>query len=221
MSYWEAKPSAHTDLRTRHEKALALTDSLASLTTSNSISSKPEQYSSCAFVPLFSCSADAAAHAAISFTHLASSTDPPSYAASFSPSRVKVEASTLPSVSHPRIAVFLGVNARWHIPLLVCRALSTAPAAWWGLRCAFTFLGELLRSDGAAVLGGNWTVEKRFRVTEVFLAILWVRRTLARVIASSRETLMRLRKVWVPCANRACTSSALRPLTCHTSLQTA
>ena len=88
---------------------------------------------------------------------------------------MKLEATTLPSVSHPRIAVLLGVNARWHIPLLICRALSTAPAAWWGLRCAFTFLGELLRSDGTAVLGYNWTVEKRFRVTEVFLAILWVR----------------------------------------------
>ncbi len=76
---------------------------------------------------------------------------------------------------HPRVAVLLGINARWHIPLLICRALSTAPAAWWGLRCAFTFLGELLRSDGVGSKGEAWTVEKRFRVTEVFLAILWVR----------------------------------------------
>lgn len=83
-------------------------------------------------------------------------------------------------VLHPRIAVLLGVNARWHVPLLICRALSTAPAAWWGLRCAFTFLGELLRNDGMCIQGEAWTVEKRFRVTEVFLAISWVRACLPR-----------------------------------------
>lgn len=45
---------------------------------------------------------------------------------------------------------------------------------WWGLRCALTFLGDLLLSDGMGDPGDPWTVEKRFRVTEVFLAILWV-----------------------------------------------
>ena len=49
-----------------------------------------------------------------------------------------------------------------------------APAVWWGLRCGLTFLGELLLGDGAVLHGGKWEVEKRFRVTEVFLAILWV-----------------------------------------------
>ncbi len=57
---------------------------------------------------------------------------------------------------------------------MICRAFSTAPALWWGLRCALTFLGELLLSDGMASMGEVWSVEKRFRVTEVFLAILWV-----------------------------------------------
>ncbi|OAF61052.1 hypothetical protein VC83_02340 [Pseudogymnoascus destructans] len=46
------------------------------------------------------------------------------------------------SVLHPSIAVLLGVNTHWHIPLLVCRGLSTLPAAWWGLRCLLTFVGE-------------------------------------------------------------------------------
>lgn len=76
---------------------------------------------------------------------------------------------------HPRIAVLLGVSTTWHIPLLVARAISTVPAMWWGLRCAFTFLGDLLLSDGMGAPANPWTVEKRFRVTEVFLAILWVR----------------------------------------------
>lgn len=76
---------------------------------------------------------------------------------------------------HPRVAVLLGVNDRWHLPLLIFRALATAPAVWWGLRCAFTFLAELLLSDGTSILQGQaWTIEKQFRVTEVFLAIVWV-----------------------------------------------
>ena len=86
---------------------------------------------------------------------------------------------------HPRVAVILGVDRKWYIPLLVCRALSTVPAAWWGLRCAFTFLAELLqirpgilRAGWTAAivgsLGGHWDVERRFRVTEVALAIMWV-----------------------------------------------
>jgi hypothetical protein len=64
------------------------------------------------------------------------------------------------------------VDKHWHLPLLICRALSTAPAAWWGLRCALTFLGELVLAADAE--GKPWSVERRFRVTEVFLAVLWV-----------------------------------------------
>lgn len=33
-----------------------------------------------------------------------------------------------------------------------------------------TFVGEVMVEDG----GGSWSVERRFRVTEVFLALLWV-----------------------------------------------
>jgi hypothetical protein len=89
------------------------------------------------------------------------------------------------SALHPRVAVILGVDRKWYVPLLVCRALSTLPAAWWGLRCSFTFLAELLRirpglwREGwvAAIVGSTiaeWDVERRFRVTEVALAIMWV-----------------------------------------------
>jgi hypothetical protein len=52
--------------------------------------------------------------------------------------------------------------------------LSTAPAAWWGLRCALTFMGELLLDESNEEIGAPWSVERRFRVTEVFLAVLWV-----------------------------------------------
>lgn len=122
-------------------------------------------------------SANAAAHA-VPILHLASPL-PPSYEAT-STSEIKAltaSASFSTGRAHPRVAIQLGINSHWHIPLLVCRALSTAPAAWWGLRCALTFLGDLLLgSDGMGMRESEaWTVEKRFRVTEVFLAILWVR----------------------------------------------
>ena len=109
-------------------------------------------------------------------TDFLASEAPPSYADISSTASTGSSVVSDRSRLHPRVAVVLGVNARWHTPLLICRALSTAPAAWWGLRCAFTFLAELLFSDGMGILHGDcWTVEKRFRVTEVFLAILWVR----------------------------------------------
>lgn len=107
------------------------------------------------------------------------SSPPPSYEASSSlPTLATADSNNGRSFDalHPRVAVLLGVKPKWHIPLLICRALSTAPAGWWGLRCALTFLGELLRSDGNGIGRQKhaWSVEQRFRVTEVFLAILWV-----------------------------------------------
>lgn len=98
--------------------------------------------------------------------------------------------ATTPTVSasklHPRVAVILGVDRKWYLPLVVCRALSVGPALWWGLRCAFTFLAELLRirpgsmwREGWVAIvvssaAADWDVERRFRVTEVALAIMWV-----------------------------------------------
>ena len=121
----------------------------------------------------FDTSADAAAHDLL--FHLASQ-DPPSYTDSSAPTAQNGSIALTSRQIDPRDAELVEVNARWHIPLLICRALSTAPAVWWGLRCALTFLAELLLSEEIGVLEGqHWTVEKRFRVTEVFLAIVWVR----------------------------------------------
>ncbi|PLN83302.1 N-glycosylation protein-domain-containing protein [Aspergillus taichungensis] len=111
---------------------------------------------------------------------------PPSPASSTShdPGRNDAEHATTTSTLHPRVAVILGVDRKWYLPLIICRALSTVPSAWWGLRCAFTFLAELLQirpgmgREGwtAAIVGSagqEWDVERRFRVTEVALAIMW------------------------------------------------
>lgn len=39
------------------------------------------------------------------------------------------------SALHPRIAVVLGIKESFHVPLLLCRALATAPPIWWFVRC--------------------------------------------------------------------------------------
>ena len=117
---------------------------------------------------------------------LLASLEPPSYADSTAGPSLKPKDTATSNGLHPRVAVVLGISTRWHVPLLICRALSTAPAAWWGLRCAFTFLGELLLSDAVSLESREtWTVEKRFRVTEVFLAILWVWRSILCCVESS------------------------------------
>uniref|UniRef100_A0A093XW26 N-glycosylation protein EOS1 n=1 Tax=Talaromyces marneffei PM1 TaxID=1077442 RepID=A0A093XW26_TALMA len=106
---------------------------------------------------------------------------PPPTQTEASPATPTVSASKL----HPRVAVILGVDRKWYLPLVVCRALSVGPALWWGLRCAFTFLAELLRirpgsmwREGWVAIvvssaAADWDVERRFRVTEVALAIMW------------------------------------------------
>jgi len=35
-------------------------------------------------------------------------------------------------------------------------------------------MGELLLDENKEAIGAPWSVERRFRVTEVFLAVLWV-----------------------------------------------
>ncbi|KIX92113.1 uncharacterized protein Z520_12197 [Fonsecaea multimorphosa CBS 102226] len=49
------------------------------------------------------------------------------------------------SARYPRVAVLLGVQPRWHVPLLLCRALSTVSAAWWACQTCFSIY--LLISD--------------------------------------------------------------------------
>lgn len=109
-------------------------------------------------------------HMPLPLYHLAS-TEPPSYVASLLTEIPSEKASRGSS----RGLVRDGTHFRWQIPLLTCRALSVAPASWWGLRCVFTFLWELLLGEVGSSQTPALDAEKRFRTTEVFLAILWVR----------------------------------------------
>lgn len=115
------------------------------------------------------------------------------------PSEPTVQSSLL----QPRVAVALGLSAKWHPLLFVCRLLSILPALWWGVPVALRILAQ------AVVLAGNssavWAYaqktqsiawlrdygrltpdlgsgadssldfETRLRMTEMVLGIVWVR----------------------------------------------
>ena len=81
-----------------------------------------------------------------------------------------------PSLLQPRMAVVLGVPEKWHALLFACRLLSIVPAVWWGLPSALRFLVQvyhLVLADVPREL--KWSFDNRLRLTENFLAILWVR----------------------------------------------
>lgn len=96
-------------------------------------------------------------------------TEPPSYAA-FSSAQPTDEKGARSSKGPLRD----GAALRWQIPLLTCRALSMAPASWWGLKCVYTLLRELLLGEILSAPTPALEAEKRFQITELFLAVLWV-----------------------------------------------
>lgn len=120
-------------------------------------------------------------------------------------------AAQLPSSKlSPRVAVILGVDRKWYLPLVICRALSVLPALWWGLRCGLTFLAELLRirtgmwrEGWVAIIvssaAADWDVERRFRVTEVALAIMWVCMTYFDKLYTDRMVVLLLIRLIVLC----------------------
>ena len=97
------------------------------------------------------------------------STEPPSYAAF--PSAELYDDKRARSSKDP---LRDGAALRWQIPLLTCRALSMAPASWWGLKCVYTLLRELLLGEALSPQTPALDAEKRFQITELFLAALWV-----------------------------------------------
>jgi hypothetical protein len=118
----------------------------------------------------------------------------------YSPSPQPTVRSTL---LQPRVAVALNLPAKWHPFLFVCRLLSCLPAVWWGLPVALGLLAEAhlwyivetgmgsCSADNSLCLAGlSWlkgrvsgtgvdlgveaVLERRLRVTETALGIVWV-----------------------------------------------
>ncbi|OAP54619.1 hypothetical protein AYL99_11067 [Fonsecaea erecta] len=113
-------------------------------------------------------------------------------------------ASVAMSARYPRVAVLLGVQPRWHVPLLLCRALSTVSAAWWACQTCFSIYQLISDYDtntgidtdttagGDAATGGGsllWEhrIFRRLAVAQVGLSFLWAGAAayLAHLFASS------------------------------------
>lgn len=79
------------------------------------------------------------------------------------------------SALKPRVAVLLGVDRQWHLPLILTRACSTAPGAYWSLRCLWVlFWGIMDELYDANPRGREADFEHLKLLVELFLAALWV-----------------------------------------------
>jgi hypothetical protein len=86
------------------------------------------------------------------------------------------------SARYPRVAVVLGVDPRWHLPLLLCRALSTLPSVWWVLQACWSLWQIYSKAEltGSAEVQGDRGGENdvtfwRIAVAQVGLSFIWVR----------------------------------------------
>lgn len=54
------------------------------------------------------------------------------------------------SILQPRVAVALGLSAKWHPLLFVCRLMSILPALWWGVPVALRLLAQVIVLVGSS-----------------------------------------------------------------------
>lgn len=78
------------------------------------------------------------------------------------------------SALEPRVAVLLGVSRTWYLPLLFARASSTAPAAYWSSRCAWTLFWAFMDGIYDAAPAEAWEFEHARLLMELMLALIWV-----------------------------------------------
>lgn len=93
------------------------------------------------------------------------------------------------SVLHPRVAVLLGIDSRYHKPLLLCRLLSIAPALWWCLKVVLAVAKATILLEDQSELRNStswWDVE-------LTLAVPWVCRILqcrSSILTTVQESLL-------------------------------
>jgi len=73
------------------------------------------------------------------------------------------------SLLQPRVAVALGLSAKWHPLLFICRLLSILPALWWGVPVALRLLAQLI------VLLGNTTASCSYEDKTQSSSVPWLR----------------------------------------------
>lgn len=141
-------------------------------------------------------SGDAAAIAATIFP-LANSDPVPSYSSALQTVQAELRAlegrqnndsvgnlSISRSARYPRVAVILGVPRQWHIPLLLCRSLSTVSALWWACQTLISIANVIYHpvqesehhkchSSGHEIV--SYWMFRRLAVAQITLSFLWVR----------------------------------------------
>lgn len=88
------------------------------------------------------------------------------------------------SARYPRVAVILGVPRQWHIPLLLCRSLSTVSALWWACQTLISIYNVIYLPVQAAEyhechsvdheIASHW-IPRRLVIAQISLSFLWVR----------------------------------------------
>lgn len=91
------------------------------------------------------------------------------------------------SARYPRVAVILGVPSKWHIPLLLCRSLSTVSALWWACQALISIANIIRYPDQSARSSGSdgshpsthevalHRMSRRLAIAQIALSFLWVR----------------------------------------------
>lgn len=86
------------------------------------------------------------------------------------------------SARYPRVAVVLGVPPQWHVPLMLCRSLSTISALWWACQTCISLYRVVIQKDhlhesarlsrlsGSATSQLTWAIA----VAQIGLSFLWV-----------------------------------------------
>lgn len=84
------------------------------------------------------------------------------------------------SARYPRVAVLLGVNQHYYVPLLICRSFSTIFAFIWAIQACLQIY-TLVRQDAEvedsaidATTSSERILDHRLRVVQVTLAFAWV-----------------------------------------------
>lgn len=79
------------------------------------------------------------------------------------------------SARYPRVAVLLGVNQHYHVPLLICRSLSTIFALIWAAQACLSIYRsvEVKATPFRELSTAQDVLTKRLHVTQVVLSFLW------------------------------------------------
>ncbi|KAJ4584476.1 hypothetical protein HRR81_000282 [Exophiala dermatitidis] len=111
------------------------------------------------------------------------------------PSENAAKAGVARSARYPRVAVVLGVRPRWHLPLLLCRALSLISAIWWACQTCYSIYQLVYKrassTEQRLEVGDNGLLQspsfKRIVIAQIALSFLWAGAAayLAHMFASS------------------------------------